>query len=430
MSHLQPRGEGRRSRARPRPWAEVRRGRVEAQQPALSARLLDLTLRFLITGFVIAVVGGAGMIAWDHLQRQLADLPRPEQTTARTGQPLSLDTLEDYVIELYLRIQEPALLRPAGSSSTRVRFRVAPGETASQIADRLQQAGLISDANLFRLYVRREGISQNLEAGEFELSPNMNIPAIVAALQEARIQDVMVTIPEGLRAEEVSEILQQFDITDGDAFLAIVRSGDLASIGLDGYPILADRPPGASLEGYLFPDTYRFPLRAEPREVLRLFLDNFDLKFTPELRQEATSRGLSIYQVLTLASIVEREAVRADERPLIASVYLNRLAQGMLLNADPTVQYAMGFQPDTGRWWKTPVTLEEYNSVISPYNTYLNPGLPPGPICSPGLSAIEAVIRPAQTDYLYFVATGDGGHVFASTAEEHQANVARYQGSQ
>ncbi len=430
MSQLRPQAWRRRPRARLKSWEEIRRARAEGQQPALSARLLDLALRFLITGFVIAVVGGAGLIAWDHLQRQLADLPRPEQAATRTGQPLSLETLEDYVIELYLRIQEPALLRPASSASTRVRFRVTPGETASQIADRLQQAGLISDANLFRLYVRREGIGQNLEAGEFELSPTMNIPAIVAALQEARIQDVMVTIPEGLRAEEASEILQQFDITNGDAFLATVRSGDLASIGLDGYAILADRPPGASLEGYLFPDTYRFPLRAEPREVLRLFLDNLDRKFPPELRQEAASRGLSIYQVLTLASIVEREAVRADERPLIASVYLNRLAQGMLLNADPTVQYAMGFQPDTGRWWKTPVTLEEYNSVISPYNTYLNPGLPPGPICSPGLSAIEAVIRPAQTDYLYFVATGDGGHVFASSAEEHQANVARYQGSQ
>jgi UPF0755 protein len=142
----------------------------------------------------------------------------------------------------------------------------------------------------------------------------------------------------------------------------------------------------------------------------------------------AAAQGLTFYQVLTTASIVEREAVVPDERPTIASVYLNRIQQEMYLQADPTVQYAMGYQPDSGQWWKTPVTLEEYQNVNSPYNTYLNPGLPPGPICSPGAKSIDAVLQPAQTSYLFFVARGDGSHVFAETYEEHERNVEVFQG--
>ena len=400
-----------------------------APRPLLT---LSLILRLSIFLLVMGTVAGSGLVAWAHLRQQWADKPDPEQARVlvRAGEPrpLTLETIEDYALELYLRLQEPRLSQPAGDSTTPVRFVVSPGETATQIAHRLEEAGLIVDADLFRLYIQHEGIDARLEAGEFELSPSMTIPEIAQALLQARAREVVVTIPEGLRAEEVAERLEEAGVTDGDAFLALVRGGDPASLGLGPYAFLDDRPEGASLEGYLFPDTYRFPVNAQPTEVLRIFLDNFDRRVTPELRQEAAAKGLSLYTVLILASIVEREAVIPEERPLIASVYLNRLAKDMYLNADPTVQYAMGYQPDTGQWWKTPVTLEEYRNVISPYNTYLNRGLPPGPICSPGLASIEAVIRPAETDYLYFVATGDGRHVFARTLEEHQANVERYQG--
>ncbi len=143
---------------------------------------------------------------------------------------------------------------------------------------------------------------------------------------------------------------------------------------------------------------------------------------------EAGETDLDLHTVLTVASIVEREAVVPEERPTIAGVYLNRLVNGMRLEADPTVQYAMGYQPQSGQWWKTPVFLEEYTSVISPYNTYLNEGLPPGPIASPGLSSIQAVLAPEVHDYLYFVALpdGSGAHVFARTFEEHSENVRRY----
>jgi UPF0755 protein len=194
------------------------------------------------------------------------------------------------------------------------------------------------------------------------------------------------------------------------------------------HPLLADRPAGASLEGYLFPDTYRLPAQATPEDLLTRMLDNMQGRLPIGWEGMGSAQGLTFYELLTVASIVEREAVVPEERPTIASVYLNRLQEGMYLQADPTVQYAMGYQPETGQWWKTPVTLEEYENVNSPYNTYLYPGLPPGPICSPGADSILAVLQPAQTPYLFFVARGDGSHVFAETLEEHERNIQLYQG--
>jgi UPF0755 protein len=161
--------------------------------------------------------------------------------------------------------------------------------------------------------------------------------------------------------------------------------------------------------------------------LLRAFGDNF----TPEMRQQAQDKGLTIFQVVTLASIVEREAVLDEERPLIASVYLNRLEAGMALDADPTVQYAMGYNELQERWWPTiyfdELQVENLTQYEHPYNTYRYPGLPPGPICSPGLASLKAVLEPDNTDYLFFVAKGDGSHAFAKTLEEHNANVAKYQ---
>jgi UPF0755 protein len=206
--------------------------------------------------------------------------------------------------------------------------------------------------------------------------------------------------------------------------LELVRSG-----GDFDHDFLADRPEGVtSLEGFLFPDTYEFPSDATARDVIARMLDTFGQRFTPELREQARAQGLTVYQAVTLASIVEREAVLPEERPIIASVFLNRLRAGMHLNADPTVQYALGYQGEGHGWWKRPLLLEDLE-VDSPYNTYRHVGLPPGPICNPGLAALEAVVNPADTRYLYFVANdvaGDGSHVFAETLEEHNANIAKY----
>jgi UPF0755 protein len=198
---------------------------------------------------------------------------------------------------------------------------------------------------------------------------------------------------------------------------------------LGDYPFVPDAL--TTLEGYLFPDTYRLPARATPADLVRRMLDNFGQRLKPEIEVAAAENGRSLAQVIIMASIVEREAPRADERPLVASVYWNRLSGvctkevgGAYLQADPTVQYAAG-QP--GEWWWKPASVEAYASIESPYNTYLRPGLPPSAIASPGLSAIEAAAQPAETKYCFFVAIGDGAHVFAVTLAEHEANMARYQ---
>jgi UPF0755 protein len=208
------------------------------------------------------------------------------------------------------------------------------------------------------------------------------------------------------------------------------------------YTWLAQRPAGASLEGFLFPDTYELSLDATPASVVDLLTRTFDARVAPEIEGRLASRSvfdvttgehrpLTPYDVVTLASIVEREAVVPEERPVIASVYLNRLdptyieETALRLSADPTVQYAKGYDPATESWWN-PMLPGEGQTVQSPYNTFLVQGLPPGPICNPGLASILAVLNPAETDYLYFHAIGDGSHAFASTLEEHLENQAKY----
>lgn len=217
---------------------------------------------------------------------------------------------------------------------------------------------------------------------------------------------------------------------DGNYFLSVARQG----VAVDN-PVLADRPTGQSYEGYLAPGTYHLPDDATPEELIALMLDNFSRQLPANAFDLAHQRGLSFHEALIVASIVERETFLDNERPLVASVYLNRLNPAFGLNhlqADPTVQYAMGYQSDTGLWWKSPVSLEEYPKVNSPYNTYLYPGLPPGPIASPSIESITAVLYPAETNYLYFVCqfpNCDGGtHVFAATYEDHLQNVTTYWG--
>lgn len=343
------------------------------------------------------------------------------------------------MLSVYLNSNQEMIDRPASVDSRPIRFEVEPGTPARMIGSNLRDAGLITDELLFEAYVRVNGLAGQLEAGTFILSPSMTLREIVETLQHAEASSVTITIPEGWRLEQVAEYLDQAQIfSDTQAisgtvsYLTAAATGDLTGLDVAAYPFLQDRPAGTSLEGYLFPDTYEIPaVGAVPADVLSRQLDTFAARVIP-LYEEAVANGttdMDLYTVLTVASIVEREAVVPEERPAIAAVYLNRLEQGMRLEADPTVQYAMGYQAETGQWWKTPVFLEEYSSVVSPYNTYLNDGLPPGPIASPGLSSIRAVLEPVDHNYLYFVATpdGTGRHVFAETWDEHVENVQQYQ---
>ena len=331
------------------------------------------------------------------------------------------ESLGDFLLRVYLAFHQGDISRPASDNPTPVVFIVEPGETAGDIALRLKRWGLITDAELFRQLAQYEEADSKLESGRYELRANMTMGEIIEALQHGRLEEIAVTVPEGWRAEQVAEMLAEEVGVDDEEFLALVQDQHFD------YEFLQNRPPEATLEGFLFPDTYLLPIHPTALDIIERMLTNFDQRFTAEMRQAAVEQEMTIYQVMTLASIVEREAVVAEERPIIAGVFLNRLEESINLDSCPTVQYALGYQEDAGQWWKTPVTLEEFAQVNSPYNTYLHRGLPPGPICSPGLASIHAVLEPVETDYLYFLAKGDGSHAFAKTFEEHLQNQQKYQ---
>jgi UPF0755 protein len=274
---------------------------------------------------------------------------------------------------------------------------------------------------MFRLLVERDGVGGRLAAGEYELSPSLSTPEVIAVLAGGRVRPGTVfTVPEGWRAEEIAWKLDSLLPGRGRDFLAIVHEDEelAARLGL---------PPDTSLEGFLFPDTYELPRDQDLRALIDKMVDQFDRRFDAGRRATAARAGLTPLEAVALASIVEREAAVPEERPLIAAVYFNRLALGMRLQADPTVQYALatpGVPTPGPRLWQHELSLADLE-VPSPYNTYRQPGLPPGPICSPGLASLDAVLRPADTAALYFVARGDGSHVFAQTMDEHLANIRR-----
>jgi len=324
------------------------------------------------------------------------------------------------ILRLQLAGREADLNRAISDDDTPVRFRINVGDTPRMIADNLVASGLIADADLFVDFVRVEGIDTQLEAGTYFLSRAETLREIAYALTDSRSGQFAFRILEGWRLEEIAAIIDQtpyFAFT-GQDFLNAAGPGAQVDPAFSAYVGL---PLGASLEGYMFPNTYTLPSEITPEGLVSLLTSEFAAQVTPDLAAEAASQGLSLHQVVTLAAIVQREAVHPDEQPMIASVYRNRLAIGMKLDADPTVQYAIGWRD--GRWWPR-ITQADYVTAVSPYNTYLNTGYPPGPIASPGLSAIRAVIFPQESRYLFFQAecSGSGYHVFAYTYEEHLTN--------
>ena len=329
-----------------------------------------------------------------------------------------LSSPDDLLIGFYLEANADLLEQPAGPDDTRIAFVVEPGETAAEIANRLKREGLISDAELFRRYVQYHGLDAGIEAGEFTLRQTMTIPEIAQSLQQGLRPEQVITIQEGLRLEQVAVVVAEQTGISYDEFLLLATTGWRdAGFSFDFLTVL---PPTATLEGFLFPETYRLPEDATADDVLDRMLSTFDARVTPEMRVAAVNRGLDVYELVTLASIVEREAVLDEERPVIAGVYHNRLESDWFLSACPTVQYALS-SPDN-LWPQFTLSATE---VDSPYNTYRNLGLPPGPICSPGLASIEGAAHPADTDYYFFLADcikNDGSHLFAVTQEAHFSN--------
>lgn len=308
---------------------------------------------------------------------------------------------------------------PAGTDPTPVNFAIRPGSSARQVAEDLRRAGLIRSAAQFLAIAEGSHLDKDLQAGNYELRKTMTAREILGALASggARKPD-LVTIAEGWRAEEVALALEERGVVRAAAFMEAVAGHG------GGVALPAD---ASSFEGYLFPETYEFRSNAAVDDVLRTFLQQFDRRVDVELRAQAGAEGLSTHQLVTLASIIEREAVEPEERARISAALHNRLELGMTLDADPTVQYALApfgvLSPSTG-FWKAPLTGADLE-VASSHNTYANSGLPPSPICSPGLAALRAAANPEPGPWLYFVARGDGSHLFASTLDEHLANVSR-----
>lgn len=302
-------------------------------------------------------------------------------------------------------------------------FTVEPGWSGARIGAELEKLGLIHSALAFRLAVGQQGVGDHLAAGDYELSRSMSTEEIVTVLARGQVKrGIVATIPEGWRATQIADKLHALGFADRDEFLrAVANPGAVPAVELLGY-----RPP--SLEGYLFPETYEVRERVSGTRAAEMMVRMYLKRVGGVLERAAAETGLSAHELLVLASIVEREAQQAAERPTIASVYLNRIATGMPLQADPTVQYAVANR-DGGRaaeydYWKGQLTTADLQQD-SPFNTYVRQGLPPTPICNPGLASIAAVVQPAKTEYYYFVATGDGSHVFSRTLEEHNLNVAK-----
>lgn len=305
---------------------------------------------------------------------------------------------------------------PGDPNGTEQIFVIETGESVFTISTHLQAAGLIREASTFRVYLVWTGLDTSVQAGNYRLSPAMTAIEIAHALQDATPSEVAFGVLAGWRMEEIAAALPTsgLEITP-EAFLSAARS---PSAPLDFWPA------GASAEGFLFPDTYTLPRSTTADQLVSVLLQGFASHLTLEMREEFASQGLSLYQGVILASIIQREAIRADEQPVIASVFLNRIAIGMKLDSDPTVQYALGYDAAQGKWWTNPLSLEDLQ-VQSPYNTYLDAGFPPTPISNPSLGALQAVANPAQTNYYYFRARCDGSgyHTFVETFEQQVQNA-------
>jgi UPF0755 protein len=294
-----------------------------------------------------------------------------------------------------------------------VLVRIPSGTGSAGTARRLAAAGVIRNATVFLWYARLHGEAGRFRAGEYRLSPNLTADEIIRRLQRGGhdTADYAVTVPEGWTLKQIAAALEQKRIVpESAAFLALVKESNP--------PLHAPfQLPSVGLEGYLFPDTYQFVPNASPLKVAQTMLDRFTIAFFDKHRAELEQSDHTLHEIVTIASLIEREAEVERDRPRIAGVIENRLRRNMMLDIDATVLYALGYHKDR--------VLYKDLEVDSPYNTYRHKGLPPGPIASPGLPSLEAALHPEKHDFLFYVASPDGSHIFTRTEVEHNAAVAR-----
>ncbi len=312
---------------------------------------------------------------------------------------------------------------PIGVAERTDVFIIPAGATTADIGRSLQDQGFIRSDVLFRLLVDRRGLDGKLRQGSYLLRRDMSLEEILQNFSSGTVVEQTVTFPEGWRIEEMAARLGEQTHIDPAEFLRLVRS-DGAAFAAE-FAFLREPAAPPSLEGYLFPDTYRISEQTTARDLVVRMLRRFDEVIDQTLRTAGARYGITLHEALTLASIIEREAVLDEERALISGVLHNRLDQNIPLQVDATVQYAIGQTTTGGRWWKPDITRDDLR-FASPYNTYTVMGIPPGPIASPGLKSIEAAVGPARTTFLFYVARGDGSHAFSETLEEHERNIQLY----
>jgi UPF0755 protein len=301
-------------------------------------------------------------------------------------------------------------LSPLAEEAPEALFVVERGDSLASVARKLEEAGLVRDARAVVWLARLRGLSSKLRAGEYRLSPALTPDEVLAHISEGRVVTYEVSFPEGFTARQIGERLEARDLVDAAAFAAAVRDADLAA---------HLEIPAPSLEGYLYPETYRLPRGLAADDVASIMVEHFKQVWR-EIQDRAGDHTLDMHDIVTLASIVEKETGVPDERPLIASVFANRLARGMRLESDPTVIY--GIPAFDGNLRRSDLDDDE-----NPYNTYRIRGLPPGPIANPGIDSLRAAAQPANTDYLYFVSRNDGTHVFSRSYRDHVNAVNQYQ---
>jgi len=310
---------------------------------------------------------------------------------------------------MYVRVNQPY----RGYDASEQFVDLPQGSGSATIGQRLAAAGVVRDASTFRLALWMSSQGRHLKAGEYRFDRAMTPFEVIDKLARGDVFVINVTFPEGLTIAEMAKIFESHGMGSAASFVDASKDASLVH-DLD--------PAAPDLEGYLFPETYLLSRHTDAAKMMRLMVGRFTHVFTSEMREAAAARGMTVRQAVTLASIVEKETAKAEERPLVAAVYTTRLRIGMPLQCDPTVIYALA---KAGRY--TGNIHKDDLALNSPYNTYRYPGLPPGPIASPGRASLEAALHPADADYLYFVSRNDGTHEFARTLEEHNRNVQKYQ---